>query len=150
MNVSTLLKSLLFLLALGGVVVSVLAWRVHNSEPGTADVCSINEHWDCGTVQHSRFAVVHVPGSNGVSIPVAGIGVAGYTAFLLLLVFDSKRARLLFFVMAIGGMGFALYLSYIEDRILLVWCLYCVISQGIIALVMILSGLRLYFARNEN
>ena len=36
-------------------------------------------------------------------------------------------------------MAFALYLTNIEARVLGVWCLYCVISQGIIALVTLLS-----------
>jgi uncharacterized membrane protein len=37
------------------------------------------------------------------------------------------------------GLAFALYLSHIERDILEVWCLYCVISLGIIALVTVLS-----------
>jgi uncharacterized membrane protein len=36
-------------------------------------------------------------------------------------------------------MGIALYLSHVEKDILEVWCLYCVISQGIIALILLLS-----------
>ena len=40
---------------------------------------------------------------------------------------------------ALVGMGFALYLSHVEKDILEVWCLYCVISQGIIALILLLS-----------
>ncbi len=143
MKASTFLKYLLFVLAGLGVVVSMLAWRVHNSQPGTAELCSINEHWDCGTVQHSRYAEF-------LGMPVAGIGVAGYTLFLVLLVFDSKRVRQVFFLLAIGAMGFALYLSYIEDRILLVWCLYCVISQATITLVLLTSGLRLFFERAKD
>ena len=70
--------------------------------------------------------------------------------FLVLLVFDSKRVRQVFFLLAIGAMGFALYLSYIEDRILLVWCLYCVISQATITLVLLTSGLRLFFERAKD
>ena len=36
-------------------------------------------------------------------------------------------------------MAFALYLTNIKARVLGVWCLYCVISQGIIAVVTLLS-----------
>jgi uncharacterized membrane protein len=36
-------------------------------------------------------------------------------------------------------MGFALYLTNIERTVLEVWCLYCVISQGIIAATTLLS-----------
>jgi uncharacterized membrane protein len=135
-------KYLLVLFAVGGVVVSLLAWRVHNSEPGAADVCSINEHWDCGTVQHSRYAEIE-------GVPVAAMGVAGYTVFLMLLVFDSRRSRQIFAALAVCAMGFALYLSYIEDRVLQTWCLYCVISQGLIALTLLFSVLRLFLEKDK-
>jgi len=39
----------------------------------------------------------------------------------------------------LAGFGFALYLTHIERDILTVWCLYCVISQGIIALILLMS-----------
>jgi uncharacterized membrane protein len=38
-----------------------------------------------------------------------------------------------------GGFAFALYLTHIEAHVLGVWCLYCVISQGIIALLLLLT-----------
>jgi uncharacterized membrane protein len=37
------------------------------------------------------------------------------------------------------GLAFALYLTNIEAKVLGVWCLYCVISQGIIALLTLLA-----------
>ena len=42
-------------------------------------------------------------------------------------------------IAAVVGLAFALYLSHVERDILQVWCLYCVISQGIIALLTLLS-----------
>jgi uncharacterized membrane protein len=40
---------------------------------------------------------------------------------------------------ALAGMAFALYLTNIEAKVLGVWCLYCVISQGIIAAIALLA-----------
>ena len=37
------------------------------------------------------------------------------------------------------GLGFALRLTFIEEFALEVWCLYCVISQAVIALIVLLS-----------
>jgi hypothetical protein len=37
------------------------------------------------------------------------------------------------------GLIFALRLTFIEQFDLLVWCLYCVISQGIVALISLVS-----------
>jgi len=36
-------------------------------------------------------------------------------------------------------MAFALYLTNIEAHVLGVWCLYCVISQGLIAAILLLA-----------
>jgi uncharacterized membrane protein len=67
---------------------------------------------------------------------VAAIGIAGYLALAGLAL---ARRRLLLAVASILGLGFALYLSHIERDIIMAWCLYCVISQGIIALATLLS-----------
>jgi uncharacterized membrane protein len=122
------MRYLIAILALAGVVVSALALQVHYST--ATEPCSINEKWDCGIVNHSPFAEI-------AHIPVAAIGIAGYLALAGLAL---ARRRALLTVAALVGMGFALYLSHIEKNILIVWCLYCVISQGIIALATLLSA----------
>ena len=121
------MRYLLILLALAGVAVSYLALRVHydtGSEP-----CSINEHWDCGVVNHSPYSMIG-------PIPVAALGIAGYLA-LAVLAFARRRALVV--AAALPAMGFALYLSHVEKDVLFVWCLYCVISQCVIALFLLLS-----------
>jgi vitamin-K-epoxide reductase (warfarin-sensitive) len=121
------LRYVLAILAVAGIVVSALALRVHYSTE-TAP-CSINEKWDCGIVNHSRYAEIR-------GVPVAAIGIAGY---LLIGIVAMLRRRGWLLAAALIGMAFALYLTNIEARVLGVWCLYCVISQGIIALVTLLS-----------
>ncbi len=121
---------LAFLAALG-VVVSSLALHVHNTME--MEPCDINAHWDCGVVNHSHFAVLHLAGQ---SIPVAVIGIAGYAALLVLAL--MRRYGFVFFA-AVAGCIFALYLTWIEAHVLQVWCLYCVISQCLIALIVLLS-----------
>src|ERR1035437_5578326 len=120
-------RYLIVLLALAGIVVSSLALKVHydtGSEP-----CSINDKWDCGVVNHSPYAVIR-------GVPVAAIGIVGY---LLIGVLGFMRRRGLLLVCVLIGMGFALYLTNIEAHVLEVWCLYCVISQGIIAVLTLLA-----------
>jgi uncharacterized membrane protein len=109
------------------VVVSILALRVHYST-GTAP-CSINDKWDCGIVNHSPFAEI-------AHIPVAVMGILGYLALAGLAL---ARQRALVAGAAIIGLGFALWLTFIEEYVLQVWCLYCVISQVIIALITLFS-----------
>jgi uncharacterized membrane protein len=121
------MRSLIVILALAGVVVSALALRVHycvDTQP-----CSINEKWDCGIVNHSPFAEIE-------GVPVSVIGIAGYAALAILAL---MRQRALVFLAALVGLGFALRLTFIEEYVLQVWCLYCVISQVVIALITLLS-----------
>ena len=122
-----MMRYLIAVLALAGVVVSGLALQVHYST-GTQP-CSINEHWDCGVVNHSPFAMMG-------PVPVAAIGIAGY---LLLAALALLGWRFTLMVVAFAAFCFALRLTFIEEFDLGVWCLYCVISQGIIALIMLLS-----------
>lgn len=111
-------------LALVGVIVASLALREHY-RTGTSP-CSINERWDCGTVNHSMYAVF--PAENGV--PVADIGIAGY--LLLGLLALMKRWRLLL-AFSVGALAFSLYLTKIEAKDLQVWCILCVISLGTVS-----------------
>jgi vitamin-K-epoxide reductase (warfarin-sensitive) len=121
------MRYVIALLALAGVAVSTLALQVHYST-GT-EPCSINEKWDCGIVNHSPFAEI-------AHVPVAAIGIAGY---LLLGGLALARWRRWLAVLAIGALGFSLYLTRIEKDVLEVYCLYCVISLGIITLMTFLS-----------
>ncbi len=129
------MRYIIFLLAIAGIVVSSLAWQVHYST--ATEPCDINAHWDCGIVNHSRYSMLG-------PVPVAAIGVAGYLLLALLALFRKRPWTLLF---AFIGLGFALYLSHIEASLLQVWCLYCVISQVIIALIAILAAAEFFFFR---
>jgi uncharacterized membrane protein len=131
------MRYFLIILALAGVVVSTLALRVHYST-GT-EPCSINEKWDCGIVNHSPYAEI-------AHIPVAALGIVGYLAMAGLAL---TRRRGLLLAVAAAGFCFALYLSHIEKDVLGVWCVYCVISQGIITLVTLLSLVSLAMARRR-
>ena len=121
------MRYLIAVLALAGAIVSMLTLRVHYSTE-TAP-CSINEHWDCGIVNHSSFAEI-------AHAPVAAVGVVGY---MLLGALALLRWRFPLFLAALVGLGFALRLTLIEEYVLGVWCLYCVISQVIIAMIALLS-----------
>jgi vitamin-K-epoxide reductase (warfarin-sensitive) len=121
------MRYLLALVALAGVVVSTLALRVHYST-GTQP-CSINEKWDCGIVNHSSFAVIG-------NVPVAALGILGYIVLCALALLGQRLPLML---VAFGGFCFALRLTMIEQYALGVWCLYCVYSQAIISLLLLLA-----------
>lgn len=124
-------------LAVCGIIVSGLALQVHYSN--AVEPCDINSHWDCGIVNHSRYSMIG-------HIPVAAIGIAGYIALALLAFFRRRGITL---AASIVGLGFALYLSNIEAHLLEVWCLYCVGSQIIIALITLLSLIWIFLGRRR-
>jgi uncharacterized membrane protein len=147
------MRTVILLLALAGIVVSALALHVHYSTG--VEPCDINSHWDCGTVNRSSYAVVpgilwhlraarnpDLPGpAPRTGFPVALVGILGYAAIAL---FAFLRQRALTLFLAAGALGFALYLSNIEAHVLEAWCLYCVISQTVIALIFLLSLVTLF------
>ena len=122
------MKYILVLLATLGIIVSALALREHYRTEGDSP-CSINERWDCGIVNHSPYAVLF-------GVPVGFLGISGY---LLMAAIAWRRAYLWLLITALAGLSYSLYLAHIEAHVLGVWCVYCVISLGIISLITLLS-----------
>ncbi len=113
-------------LCLAGAVTASLALREHyNTETSP---CAIDEVWDCGTVNHSPYAVF-------LGVPVALIGILGYALLAAL----AGRFPLITALGALAGTLFSLRLTWVEWKVLEAWCIYCVASQGIIAAILLLS-----------
>jgi vitamin-K-epoxide reductase (warfarin-sensitive) len=138
------MKYALVVLAILGLTASCLALREHYREYGDSP-CSINEHWDCGVVNHSPYAVLggifeqlgiqaHIPLLSGM--PVATVGILGY---ILMAAVAFRRAFRVLLLLTLASLGFSLYLAHIEKDLLGVWCVYCVISLGIISLMSLLT-----------
>jgi uncharacterized membrane protein len=144
------MRWLIMLVALVGLVAAVLARHEHYRTG--ASPCSINEKWDCGTVNKSTYAVLGGlfvdtgPGAQPgflerkfpaiAKIPVADIGIAGY---ILLALLAFKRWWHALAVASVLALVFSLYLAHVEKDILEVWCIYCVISLGAISLITLLA-----------
>lgn len=120
------MRWVLVVLAVVGIVASSLALREHYRTD--ASPCSINERWDCGIVNHSPYAMLK-------GIPVAVIGIAGY---LLLGVLALRGAYAWMLPFVTIAFAFAIHLADVESMVLGVWCIYCVISLGIISLMTLL------------
>jgi vitamin-K-epoxide reductase (warfarin-sensitive) len=154
------MRYVIILLGLAGIVVSSLALRVHYTTG--VEPCDLNAHWDCGTVNRSSYATVngilwhlraarHPESVTGFAprtgFPVATAGILGYAAIALVAFF---RRRWLTLVLATGALAFALYLSNVEAHVLESWCLYCVISQTLIALIFLLALVTVFVRPRTN
>ncbi|MDE1154902.1 MAG: vitamin K epoxide reductase family protein [Acidobacteriaceae bacterium] len=150
MRLLRFLRFLVVLIALGGMVDSYLALRIHNQDPSVAPPCAVSEHWDCGSVNHSRYAVFpptsfdEDPNSKHTHIPVASAGIAGYALIALLALFAP-----FWIVLQVAEIGFgcAAMLSYLEAFVMQKWCIYCVWSQGIITTLVLLSLIGIFLQR---
>ena len=135
------MKYLIALLAVAGITVSIMALRVHYMDPASAPPCAVTEKFDCGAVNHSRFAVFpprtfDEDPNAGFHVPIAMFGIIGYAAIGVVALMG--RWWLLFEFAQIAFL-FAGFLSYLEAYVLQKWCIYCLWSQGIIASIFLLS-----------
>ena len=124
-------------LAAAGIVVSFLALIEHYSPP-PQPIDLVHSEWNSAYVNHSSYAEVY-------GVPVAALGIAGYSLLGTLTLF---RRRALTVYCANAGLAYALYLTTIEAHILRVWCVYCVASLILIVLITFLAFAELIFARS--
>ena len=131
--VSRALFAIIAVLAIAGMIDSAIALQRHYAKSAT-QFCDFSQRFSCDIVNRSGQSSI-------AGIPVAGIGVMGYGLILLLATLWRSReqtpARLL--LAALAGLGFALYLTYIEAYVLETWCILCVISLCVIFLISVCS-----------
>jgi len=148
-SMKSVLKYAIALLAVAGIVVSSMALHVHLMDSNAPPPCAVSEHWDCGTVGHSRFSWFLPKTSEEMDgdappsrlhVPVAALGIAAYAVIAILALLGRTW---LVFELAQVGFLFAAFLSYIEAYVIEMWCIYCVWSQGINAAIFLLSALAL-------
>lgn len=141
------MKYLIAVLSVVGIVVSCLALHVHYMDPGAVPPCAVTEKFDCGAVNHGKYAVFP-PFSldeyddngqlhpNKLHIPVAIIGIAGYSLIGIFALWGRLRM-----VLELARIGFfcAAFLSYLEAYVIHKWCIYCLESQCTIAAILVAS-----------
>jgi vitamin-K-epoxide reductase (warfarin-sensitive) len=129
------LMSIVAILAVCGVVVSSVSLQHHYAKSKT-EYCDVGEAFNCDIVNRSEY-------SSLLGIPVALIGMLGYAALVgLATVYrDRQETPGLLLGGAAAGLAFALYLTYIEARVLGVWCILCLSSLAVIASITVTSAL---------
>jgi uncharacterized membrane protein len=134
------MRYLIAILALAGLIDSVLALRIHNEDPSKAPPCAVTEKFDCGAVNHGRFSVFpptsfdEDPSSKKVHIPVAIFGIIGYGFIAVFALFGKLWITL---QLTEIGFFFAAFLSYLEAYVMEKWCIYCLYSMGIITAILL-------------
>ena len=110
--------------AVAGLLLSLWSYREHFTTSSNA-ACNINAVFNCDLVNKSVYSVIF-------GVPVAAVGIGGYLALVLLgAAWWKQRDPLLlkvYVLCAVGGLGFALYLTYLEAFVIHAWCLICLAS----------------------
>jgi len=121
------------ILSFAGIALSAVSLQRHYAKSAT-EFCDFSQKFNCDIVNRSEYSEVQ-------GIPVAAIGILGYATLFSFSTFWRSRAttpnRLL--AASIAGLGFALYLTYVEAYALKTWCIVCVASQVLIFLITLVA-----------
>ena len=122
------------LIAMAGVAVSSVSLYHHFSTAKTS-YCQFGELFNCDVVNRSKYSTVF-------GVPVALIGILGYSLLvgLATLYRDKAETPVMLLIVSAAGLGFALYLSYIEGYVLAAWCILCLTSLSLILATAVLSS----------
>jgi uncharacterized membrane protein len=127
----TRLRSLSAILALVGA--GIAAYLLHVRSSGGTLLCATG---GCETVQGSRYAEV-------AGLPVAALGLAGFTALFALALLPGEPARLANAVVALGALGFGAYLLVLQVAVIGAICQWCVATDLVTTALAALAVLRL-------
>ena len=122
------------LLAIAGAAVSSVS-LYHHYGTSPSSFCDFGANFNCDMVNRSIYSAVF-------GIPVALIGILGYCVLLVLATLYRAKTEVsrMLLVASLAGLGFALYLTYVEAFVLAVWCILCLSSLALIAAITVLSS----------
>jgi uncharacterized membrane protein len=118
--------------ALAGLGIATYLTVVHYT--GGEPVCAVAH--GCATVQASDYAKL-------AGVPVALLGVLGYLGLLVALSRDGEGWRTAAAFLSLAGLAFSGWLTYVEVGILNAICIWCVGSAVCMALLSVLTTVRL-------
>jgi uncharacterized membrane protein len=130
---STNLMSAIALFAVAGVAVSSVSLYEHFAT-STSSFCNFSDTFNCDLVNRSQYSTV-------LGVPVALIGIVGYLVLTTLATVyrNLLQTPALLLIASVIGLGFALYLAYVEKFLLGVWCFLCLTSLVLICIEVMLS-----------
>ncbi|MBW2972180.1 vitamin K epoxide reductase family protein, partial [Candidatus Woesearchaeota archaeon] len=120
-----LMHVLVFLAILGALVSLYLTWIAYS--PAEKSFCSVSETVDCKVVAQSGYFFV--------GVPLSLFGLLAYVVFILvgLMLIKGKTVgpkeyHWALMVLAGIGVGFGIYMFYVQKFLLGVWCPLCIAS----------------------
>ena len=125
------LRAAIAVLAIAGAAVA--AYLVYARYTGTRLACTTG---GCKTVQHSKYA-------KAAGIPIAVLGLSAYLAVFTTALSARLEAAALGAAIVLGGLAFGIYLIVIQVAVIDAICQWCLASDGILAVLAVVSAQRL-------
>jgi uncharacterized membrane protein len=133
---------------LSGLGIFISGYLVTKRFTGGSLACT---RWaECDVVNNSVYSQIY-------GVPVSVLGLAGYLLLLALALAalwttgrTQRRILLLSLVLAVGGVGFSAYLTYLEIYVIEALCAWCVASAIVIALLAIISAVTMRLAAPQD
>lgn len=137
---SQLLTAIAIIAMVGAVVSSISLY--HHYGTSKTSFCDFGTTFNCDVVNRSAYSTV-------LGVPVALIGLCGYLFILALATAyrANRETPIILLVASIAGLGFSLYLTYIENFVLSAWCILCLTSLALILTETILGSVLAFTTR---
>ncbi len=125
------LRAVVAVLALVGT--GIAAYLAYVRYTGGTYACTTG---GCELVQSSKYSEV-------AGIPVAVIGLAGYLSILASAFVRGEPGAAIGAALSLVGFVFAVYLIYVQWALIEAFCMWCLISDVVMFLLLVVSALRL-------
>jgi uncharacterized membrane protein len=123
----------LLLVKLAGIVTSVLLLiqTVDKDNPFTNQICKLNKKTDCNSILQSKAASIF-----GGLVSWSEVGLyyfgGGFIALLLAAISNNAAVLTMLAVINILALPYTIYSVYYQARIAKLWCVLCLIVQGLL------------------
>jgi uncharacterized membrane protein len=130
-------------IALAAIGTFIAGYIVYTDILQVEVACPATGAFNCSLVQHSIYSKLG-------PIPVAYLGLGGYLLILAVLLLETRvpfladRGKAIVFGLTLFGVLFSGYLTAVEAFILHYWCIWCLGSAITMALLFIVSFMRLW------
>jgi uncharacterized membrane protein len=133
---------------LSGLGIFISGYLVSKRFTGGSLACT---RWaQCDVVNNSVYSQIY-------GVPVSVLGLVGYLLLLALALAalwttgcTHRKILLLSLVLAVGGVGFSVYLTYLEIYVIEALCAWCVASAIVITALAIVTAVTIRFAAPDD
>jgi uncharacterized membrane protein len=118
--------------ALSALGAAIAAYLTYTKLTDSTIACATG---GCETVAQSSYSEI-------AGIPVASFGLLAYVALFLSTFFTAEVVRVGAAALALGGAIYALYLVYVQAAVLDAFCQWCLVSDAILLVLVLLTCAR--------